>query len=1001
MRASREPATPTQRPKPPLEATLDRPQLVAAFHLSAADRALVARQATPVNRFGLALQLGCVRHRGAFVANFADVSVAAQAYVAQQIGLAAAPSLDRYRRSAASARHRAIIRRHDGYRELREPGVALPLARWLLEHVWATDERPEVLVERLSARMRRGKVLLPGPSVLLRAVQRARARMDARLYRRLIAVASSEELAGLERLLDAPSPGSASRLDHLRRRPRRVTAEGLVVALERLAEVRDLGGGGWDLRALPAAKVARLAGEAGSLGAQALRRMAPLRRRASLVAFVHGLRRSAQDDALTVFDLYLRGLLGRVARQERRERLRTMRTLDAAARDLALACAALLDDAVEDADVRLAAFRRISSDRLASAVDVVTAALGIHGAGGQRHLVGRYAQLRRFLPRMLDQLQLEGNTSGLGVLAAWDFLRTVEGRRRPDMGAAPVEVVRGPWREAVWNDDGTLDRGLYSWCVLDRLRDALSRRDVYARESVDFADPRTALLDGPEWTAARPGLRHALDLPDSGAEVLASLRSALAEAYRVADAALDGSGATTLVAKGGRVRPTVARLDRLPVSPELIALRARIAGALPAVDLSELLLEVDAWTGFVGAMADARRGRARAEGLHRSVCAVLLAQACNIGLPAVASPSDDALALDRLEWVQQRYLRGGAIVEANARLVDAQSALPLAARWGGGHVASADGLRFVVPMHSADTAPNSRYFGLRKGLTYYNFVSDQHTGFHAVVVPGTLRDSLFVLDGLLLHRTRLEPDELMADTAGYSDAVFGLFWLLGFQFSPRLRDVSDLRFWRMDAAADHGRFGAVARHTVRVERIERHWEDLLRIAGSLRMRRVRPSDFMRTLQSGGRSSHVRMAIVELGRVIKTLYLLAFLGDPDYRRRILTQLNRGESRHALARSVFFGRRGELRQPYRQGQEDQLGALGLVVNAIALWNTTYIADILDTVSRSDAPPDPAAIARLSPLVHEHIRLVGHYRFELPSTVADGCRRPIAMPPARSIV
>jgi len=55
----------------------------------------------------------------------------------------------------------------------------------------------------------------------------------------------------------------------------------------------------------------------------------------------------------------------------------------------------------------------------------------------------------------------------------------------------------------------------------------------------------------------------------------------------------------------------------------------------------------------------------------------------------------------------------------------------------------------------------------------------------------------------------------------------------------------------------------------------------------------------------------------------------------------------------------------------------------------------------VSRSDAPPDPAAIARLSPLVHEHIRLVGPYRFELPSTVADGCRRPIAMPPARSIV
>ncbi len=371
----------------------------------------------------------------------------------------------------------------------------------------------------------------------------------------------------------------------------------------------------------------------------------------------------------------------------------------------------------------------------------------------------------------------------------------------------------------------------------------------------------------------------------------------------------------------------------------------------------------------------------------QSVAAVLLADACNIGLAAVSDPSQRALTADRLAWVRQHYIHAEAIVEANARLVDAQSRLPLARQWGGGHVASADGLRFVVTGKSADAAPNSRYFGLGRGVTYYNFVSDQHTGFHAVVVPGTLRDSLFVLDGLLEQRTRLEPDELMTDTAGYSDVVFGLFWLLGYQLSPRLRDISDMRYWRLDRSTDYGRLDGVARHRIRPERIERHWEDLLRIAGSLKLGTVRASDLMRTLQSGGRVSRLRQAIAELGRMVKTLYLLAYISDADYRRRILVQLNRGESRHTLARAVFFGRRGQLRQAYRQGQEDQLGALGLVVNAIALWNTDYMGEILAELARRGEPQNPADVARLSPMLHAHINLLGHYSFELPAPVAAG--------------
>ena len=73
---------------------------------------------------------------------------------------------------------------------------------------------------------------------------------------------------------------------------------------------------------------------------------------------------------------------------------------------------------------------------------------------------------------------------------------------------------------------------------------------------------------------------------------------------------------------------------------------------------------------------------------------------------------------------------------------------------------------------------------------------------------------------------------------------------------------------------------------------------------------------------------------------KILYLLAYVQDEAYRRCILVQLNRGEGRHAVARAVFHGKKGEPHQRCREGTEDQLGALGLVVNALALWNIRYL-------------------------------------------------------------
>ena len=225
--------------------------------------------------------------------------------------------------------------------------------------------------------------------------------------------------------------------------------------------------------------------------------------------------------------------------------------------------------------------------------------------------------------------------------------------------------------------------------------------------------------------------------------------------------------------------------------------------------------------------------------------------------------------------------------------------------------------------------------------------------------------------------------------------VFGLFRLLGYRFSPRLADVGGTRFWRIDTKADYGLLNSVSGHNISLQKIEPHWDDMLRLAGSLKLGRVSAVDIMRTLQVGERSTRLAQAIAEFGRIDKTLHTLTYIDDEAKRRGTLTQLNRGEGRHSVARAVFHGKRGELRQHYREGQEDQLGALGLVLNMIVLWNTSYMEAALNQLRADGFEVRDEDMARLSPLLHEHINMLGRYSFSVPDAVAKGELRPLRNP------
>jgi TnpA family transposase len=414
---------------------------------------------------------------------------------------------------------------------------------------------------------------------------------------------------------------------------------------------------------------------------------------------------------------------------------------------------------------------------------------------------------------------------------------------------------------------------------------------------------------------------------------------------------------------------------------------------LPHVKITDLLLEVDAWTHFSDCFTHLKTGdKAKDKTLLLSN---ILADGINLGLSKMAE-SCPGITYSKLSWLQAWYIRDETYSAALSALVNAQLDQAFAANWGEGTTSSSDGQRYKSGGVALSTGHINPKYGSEPGRMFYTHISDQYTPFNSKVVNVGVRDSTYVLDGLLYHESDLKIEEHYTDTAGFTDHVFALMHLLGYRFAPRIRDLGEIKLYLPQSANSCSALKSMIGGTINSKLIRTHWDDILRLASSIKLGTATASLMLRKLGSYPRQNGLALALREIGRIERTMFILDWLQNSELRRRVHAGLNKGEARNALARAVFFNRLGEIRDRSFEQQRYRASGLTLITAAIVLWNTVYLERAANTLHEHGRYVDASLLQYLSPLGWEHINLTGDYQWPKKAKYCLGKFRPLRQIP-----
>lgn len=924
------------------------------------------------NRIWAGVQLCALRLYGRLLENPNEILGQVISYICKQLDIAPTINICKPQRKATYIEHRRLIFEHLQFSNF-DPSAKEKLENWIIVKTQEGQILTEQLYNKAEQFLILNKIVLPSIKQLKRIISSICNKHQQQLFDKLYQNSNENLEKLINEVLTIPAEENISWFQKFKEYPASATITLLEKYLDKYHRISQLNIKDIDVGIFSTEFIKHLYKLGKYYSADAIKRFRPEKRYAIMLAFLAETKKILLDHIIQIHDQYISNIC-RECKNIHDDQLKQYRSKhDKAVEKIILFIDQLLIyDKRENALLSELLREVIPKEQLIEARMDMNTYHSLSKFGYANLLQNRYNSMRRYFVDFIE-LPFVAEQGSKSLMSAISIIRTLDNKGQKLLPQdTPYDFLDYKIGKAIFNQDLSIKRGLWEVGVAIAIRDALRSGDLYLPESKRFISFWNLIYNNEEWQKEREGAYKELNIELDTNNAIVKFTSLFDTTANKARLNFGVDGFANI--KNNKLKLT--KQDKLEEPEETKQLQKVINSYLPKIKIEQLLIEVDHITGFSKYFTPVHGQRSRPANFYKALMASILSQATNIGIATMEDCTTD-ITSDMMRYIIDTYIREDVINQANAEIVNKHTNLPLSNIHGQGIISSSDAQRFAITASSLISSFYPRYFGYyEKAIGIYTHVSDQYSVFNTKVISCAPREALYVLDGLLENNTILEIKEHTTDTEGYTEHIFALCFLLGYQFMPRIKDLKDQQLYKINRDSDYGQLNVLLDKHIDLDIIKEQLDPMIKIVISLKRRLGPANEIIRRLSKGGPSDRLTKAFTQLGRLIKTEYILRYLTEPELRLKVQRQLNKGEHRHALSRWIFFANHGKFQVGDYEEIMNKASCLSLVSNAVLLWNTIKMSEIINKLKDNGTFIDEKSLSHISLLPYKHVIPMGTY-------------------------